>query len=306
MQETQISTEALLSELQQNITGLDRAAIEEICASVLVGEPENETAHRLLFDASKRAGDLEGAEKALVNWITSCDGFVPRFEYGRLLSVNGREHEAIEQFQFALRESKGTEPELFEIFKGMGNCFVKTQDYQGAEELYNRAYAINSQSDVLEINYGTLYIQMNRFHEASERFKNAIQINGTNEKAWLGLALSFRGLMENELAYANLLSALEIKPDSAIATQTLFDWSFQDNRFDELTRKLEEKFAAGGKAMSEAILLARVFIYQQHWVPAFELLEDCQRNQASRVGTATELDEVDRLLKLCKSKMSQV
>jgi tetratricopeptide (TPR) repeat protein len=308
MQEQHSNTEEILSELERNIKDFDKASIEEICQSVLAGEPENAKAHKMLFEMALSSGDLEEAEKHAITWITAADGFIPRFYLASMLSKAGRDHDAIEQFQFALRDSTGEEVELFDAFKAMGNSYVRTLDYQSAEELYNRAYALNPNSDILEVNYGTLFIQMNRFIEAAERFKNAVALNPANEKAWIGLALSYRGLRENDLAFANIQKALELDAKSSIATQLLFDWAFQDNQFELLTRTLEAKLKSDAAQLKDAIILAKVFAYQAYWVPATELLQGFinKYSDGNTEEHATEIAEAQTLLEFCKSKLSNV
>lgn len=114
-----------------------------------------------------------------------------------------------------------TEDELlqFEIFKSVGNIYVKLGSFDLAEDFYHKAYSINPQSDSLLVNYGTLAIQKNQQDEALRRFRQAITINSKNDKAWVGLAMMHIQRGDYDLGFANLQMAVEANPNNKTALQ---------------------------------------------------------------------------------------
>lgn len=130
-----------------------------------------------------------------------------------------------DQFEVALEyyfeASLLTEDELlqFEIFKSVGNIYVKLGSFDLAEDFYHKAYSINPQSDSLLVNYGTLAIQRNEQDEALRRFRQAITINSKNDKAWVGLAMMHIQRGDYDLGFANLQMAVEANPNNKTALQ---------------------------------------------------------------------------------------
>jgi tetratricopeptide (TPR) repeat protein len=104
----------------------------------------------------------------------------------------------------------------FEIYKNIGNIYVRSSDYESAEENYNKAHALVPISDVLMVNYGTLEVQRGEMMKALDRFRQAVAINPLNDKAWTGLAMIHNEFGDHELALGNLQKAL----DSGVCNRT--------------------------------------------------------------------------------------
>lgn len=142
---------------------------------------------------------------------------------------------------------------FFEIYKDIGNLHVRSGDYEGAEEYYFKAQAINGLSDILHVNLGTLEVQKGEWSQARERFGQAIALNRSNDKAWVGLALCHHNLEEFELAEASLKTALEFNPLNRTAVHLLASWS------------------AKHKDFSKAISALQVFLSETHHDPEMSL-----------------------------------
>ncbi len=123
-------------------------------------------------------------------------------------------------------------PLLFNLYKKLGNIYLREGDFESAEEYFNRAYVIYSNSDVLLVNFGTLEIHKGNLDEAVERFRSALNINQLNDNAWVGLALISKTKSDVELANAHLKRALECNPINPVAIQLAVQDSFERNEFD--------------------------------------------------------------------------
>ncbi len=118
--------------------------------------------------------------------------------------------------------------ENFEIYKFIGNLNLKKGDFLSAEENYNRALRLNPNSDILQVNYGTLEIQRKNHKKAIEFFQRAIELNPKNDRAWTGLALIHSQLADGQLVWGLLKNALEINPFNRTTVQLLANQALQD------------------------------------------------------------------------------
>ena len=143
----------------------------------------------------------------------------------------GQDKLAFERYQEALSILTDECNELFEVFKNMGNILVREGDFDGAEELYNKAFTLQPDSDVLLVNFGTLEVQRQDFAKALERFRGALEVNAGNDKAWVGLAMVHNSMGDQTLAKANLENALDINPKNRTATHLTANWAVRDLQY---------------------------------------------------------------------------
>ncbi len=151
--------------------------------------------------------------------------------------------EAIESYRTFIFGVADESPLLFDALKNLGNCFVKIGDLDSAEEAYHKAFHLNSESDVILVNYGTLEIQRDRYNQAQSRFKQALEVNIDNDKAWVGLALVHRQMADAELAWGNLCRALDLNPTNKTSITLLIQWAVDDCKTDRLFYFLERYLA---------------------------------------------------------------
>lgn len=136
------------------------------------------------------------------------------------------------------------DPKIFEIYKNMGNIYLKCGDIDAAEEKYNLANAINNQNENLIINYGVLAIQKGQYQEAKQRFASVLQDNNQSDLAWVGLGLVHRAHADHELARACLLRGLDENPYNKLAITNYYQWCTQDgiDASDQFLNDFLEKF----------------------------------------------------------------
>ncbi len=137
---------------------------------------------------------------------------------------------ALNTYYEALSHLQEEESNLFELYKNMGNIFVRRRDFEAAEEAYNKAYTINPDSDVLLINFGTLEVQREDFDKALFCFRKAIDVNSNNDKAWIGLALVHNHFGDRELAWGNLIKALDIDTFNRTAILLMGHWGLSEEK----------------------------------------------------------------------------
>jgi tetratricopeptide (TPR) repeat protein len=159
----------------------------------------------------------------------------------------------------ALRLIQDESPALFEIYKNLGNIYCRAGDFEAAEEYYNKAYTLAADSDTLMVNYGTLEIQREDLNKARARFKQALEINFKNDKAWVGLALTHNQMTDHELAWANLTNALEANPRNRTALQLAVQWGFRDRRLEPVIERLQVYLSHPEHDEEMSFLLAQVY-----------------------------------------------
>lgn len=157
-------------------------------------------------------------------------GYESLHGYATALYKAGSDHEALEKYYEALSLITEENEMLFETYKNMGNIFVKQGDFEAAEEYYNKAYTLNSRSDILLVNFGTLEVQRNDFDKSLFCFRKAVEINPQNDKAWIGLAMVHNQFGDSELAWANIERALDINPQNRTGVHLAANWGAKDGK----------------------------------------------------------------------------
>ena len=111
----------------------------------------------------------------------------PSFEnlslLGEFLYAAQRDDDSLKIYLQALNLVTTQTSGLFNAYKNIGNILTKAGDYDGAEEYFHKAFAIDPQSDVLLVNLGTLAVQRSDFAMAIEHFRAALKENNRNDKA---------------------------------------------------------------------------------------------------------------------------
>lgn len=177
------------------------------------------------------------ARKALVK---ADYGFESLFNFATTLYKLNRDQEALDKYYEALAVLTEENVHLFELYKNMGNIFVRRGDFDGAEEYYNKAYTMNPESDVLLVNFGTLEVQRNDFDKSLYCFRKAVEFNPENDKAWVGLAMVHNQFADTDLAWANIETALDINPQNRTAVHLAANWGLRDGRTNKAIIALQE------------------------------------------------------------------
>lgn len=201
----------------------------------LLREASNRDSHnpetlKLLAYCLEKTSRLNEALIVQKTLMTVDYGFDSLFGFATSLYKMGRDQEALDKYFEALSVLTEENDNLFELYKNMGNIFVRQGDFDGAEEYYNKAYTVNTTSDVLLVNFGTLEVQRNDFDKSLYCFRKAVEINPENDKAWVGLAMVHNQFGDSELAWANLETALDINSQNRTAVHLAANWGLRDGK----------------------------------------------------------------------------
>lgn len=185
--------------------------------------------------------------------------FESLYRYGTTLYKLGRDKEALDKYFEALAVLTEESDDLFEVYKNMGNIFVREGDFDAAEEYYNKAYTVNSESDVLLVNFGTLEVQRNDFDKSLYCFRKAVEINPENDKAWVGLAMVHSQFGDNELAWANIETAIDINPQNRTAVHLAANWGLRDGKVQKSIEALQSYLASVEEDEDMSLVLINLF-----------------------------------------------
>jgi tetratricopeptide (TPR) repeat protein len=175
-------------------------------------------------------GRCEEALRVLRNVVRIDSRFETLSALGLLEYRMDMTDEALHHLQQSVLIAPENEEGLFEIYKTLGNIFVRRAEFDLAEDNYNKAHRLDTDSDVLWVNLGTLMIQKASWDDALERFRKALEINRTNDKAWVGLAIGHRMKGDWELAWGNIEAALEYNPLNEVALNLALEWGVHEDR----------------------------------------------------------------------------
>lgn len=163
-------------------------------------------------DIQKQRRDLQKAISAQELIANSQNDFESYVQLGELFYLNNQDEQALESFEKAFEKMIFDSPRLFVAFKYMGNLSVKEGDFEGAEEFYNKAFALRPTDSTLHVNMGTLSLQKADLEAAKDNFATALELNSHEDKAWIGLAMVHLQKSDIALAEANLENALDLNP----------------------------------------------------------------------------------------------
>lgn len=216
---------------------------------------------RLMGDSLEAEGQTDDAIRCYSELLKICESGDVHFRLASAYYKISQDDEATNHFLLGLEWHTHTNLELFEAFKSLGNLALRNGDRDGAEEYYNRAFALNPHSDVLLVNYGSLEIQRGNLDRAAVRFRAAVHENPENDRAWLGLALVHRQFGDLNLCWGNLERALDLNPRNEIALGLLADWATKDNQVARAVPRFEAYLQLNDRDAEKSFVLAQFLFW---------------------------------------------
>lgn len=213
--------------------------------------------------------------------------------------AKGNHKAAAEIYQQILTTFHYDQEILFETYKNLGNISMTTGDYDGAEENFNRAHTINSNSDDLFVNYGVLEIQRKNLAKAVSRFREAIVLNSKNDKAWVGLALVHREFNDHELCWADLQRALDENPGNETALTLSIEWGMTDGRLGKSSEFLQNYLLNVSDSYEMRLALSKVLFCQGNYLQARQEVLPLLKSHASQ-------NEAQQVFELIEKELNRV
>lgn len=217
-----------------------------------------EALKRLATCLTKEA-DLPIKRKAIETLVQSDLCFENLAKLGHCFYQENQDRKAYDTYIEALGMLTNESAELFEVYKNLGNICLREADFDSALEFYNKAFTLNSRSDILQVNLGTLALQQQALEEAVTRFREALEINSRNDKAWVGLALVHNAMGDHVLARANLENALDANSTNRTAVHLAASWAVRDQDLAFAVEALEDFVSAVDCDEEMSLLLIHLF-----------------------------------------------
>ncbi len=241
---------------------------EKLLRSVLTQSPYSSAAVRAMAECAGALNKNDERLNLLKSLVRIDDHPEHLIHLADALYDRGEDQEALKLYLTASRSLEADSALMFDVYKSLGNIFVRCHDFESAEENYNKAYTINPDSAVLLVNFGTLEIQRNNWNEAIQRFRDAIDVDNEFDRAWVGLAIAHRQFGDMELSWANLAKALDINSQNTTALQLSLSWVIKDQNWATVRSWLQTYLAERSDDAAMSLALAQLSFLQGWWTDA--------------------------------------
>lgn len=202
---------------------------------------------------------------------------------GKHLDQVNRFEDAVSVFEQVLLFTHLSDEARYEIYKQLGNAYLKLKDYDSAQENYHKAFTLNTNCSILHINLGTLAIQKNEWFQVQQHFRDSLRIDKKEDKGWTGLAIYHQYMGDLDLAIANLKKALDLNPSNRVALLLLVNWSQQSDHKPEKISRLIKYLEINSQDFEISLLLIQIASemkqYALAWLEASKLVFYDPKNQ---------------------------
>ncbi|MBI2607077.1 MAG: tetratricopeptide repeat protein [Deltaproteobacteria bacterium] len=148
----------------------------------------------------------------------------------------GRDAHASETLIRALGAPGLSDLQKFDFHKSLGNCYTRMEDHAKAEHHYLRAYELNSDSDSLQVNVGTLALQKGDAEAARKHFERALELNAKNDRAVSGMGMAEMASGKAQRAHGFFVESLKLNPNNLGTLFNLAKCAYELKKFDEAAR----------------------------------------------------------------------
>jgi len=245
-------------------------------------------------------GDRDWEQSQRLAILKTLSAVEPTFEnfarLGMMLIDVGQPDAALDTFFEGILRVEDENELLFDVHKNMGNIFVRRGDFEAAEEAYHKAFALNPDSDVLQVNLGTLAVQREDWGSAMEKFRRSLEINPANDKGWVGVALCHHQVGDSVLALATLENALDLSAGNRTAVHLMAKWALSTGFLDKAILRLQDYLTTQDADVDMSLLLIHLFCQQQKYSEARLEVERALCWAPDRTDLAELKEQLDREL----------
>jgi tetratricopeptide (TPR) repeat protein len=163
--------------------------------------------------------------------------------YRRLASLlinQKKDLRAADVLDSALKLKNLGQNDRFEIHKACGNCWLRAEHPEKAEQNYMSALEINPSADAIQVNLGALYLEGGRIEKAKGHFQEALASNPKNDKALAGLGSCLLSEGDKRGAHDSFVKALEINLSNPSAIFYLVKCAYEIKSYAAAARMLSE------------------------------------------------------------------
>ena len=186
--------------------------------------------------------DKEGLVEQAIQFAWDSVAFAPNKKgyqiLSQLLVQQGRDQEAAQALNRAIKSLELSAQEKAEYFKMIGNCMARLGQNPEAERAFKKALELSPASDETQANLGSLYLEQGQVSEAKRCYQDAIASNPANDKAWVGLGLCFVAEGDKEAAHDAFSRSLERNLRNSTAIFHLVKCAYEIKKYSQAERML--------------------------------------------------------------------
>ena len=190
----------------------------------------------LLSEVQKGLGDHAGQIKTLEVIADTTKTHVAYLDFMAALYSEGRLNEALDVGLY-LQEEQLNDINAKYFTRMMVRIYLEFCDYEGVNEVIGLYCQDHEMDDLMNWARGFVKLAEGDQNQALDYFRRAVEINPSNDQAWISLAMLHDDMGDRELATANLERGLDINPANATGLKMMAKWQRQgDNRETVLNR----------------------------------------------------------------------
>lgn len=236
----------------------------------------------------------EGQVYSARNLVEIEDTVANQFLLAKSYARSGCDKEALNICHSILDNASEYDGTLFLVFKMMGSIYQRANDFEAAEEYYNKASGIHPYDLDIQISCGYLYLQSQDVDKAREKFSLVLASKHMVIEARIGLALVHSFLGEFDMACANLAAVLDIHPTHQLALSLYSKWSSNCKEGTFPLSYLETYLKENPNDDSALTLMLNWLVENQRFEKANELIPMLKKNYK---GNPKHLIEVEKCLR---------
>ena len=196
----------------------------------------------IAYSGLASCADREGLIDQAIQFAWDSVAFAPNQRgyqiLSQLLVQQGRDQEAAQALNRAIKSLELTTQEKAEYFKMIGNCHSRLGQNTDAERAFKKALELSPASDEVQSNLGSLYLEQGQIADAKRCYQDAIASNPVNDKAWVGLGLCFVTEGDKEAAHEAFARSLEKNLRNSTAIFHLVKCAYEIKRYSTAEKML--------------------------------------------------------------------
>jgi tetratricopeptide (TPR) repeat protein len=196
----------------------------------------------------------------------------------------GDDDEAIKTLLHSLGLTSLSNEQLFEIHKSIGNCSTRIGNFDQAEYHYRKAYELNPNSDVLQVNVGSLALQKSEHDTALAHFNKALELNQNNEKAISGLGMVYLCQGQFLKAHNSFVKSLEMNLNNLGSIYNLVKCAYEIRSFKDTARLLKAYIESNPVSSNILYSYAGILFHEGNFLEAKLICSKILETSASHAG----------------------
>jgi tetratricopeptide (TPR) repeat protein len=191
----------------------------------------------LLCLVQKGLGDNAGQIKTLEAIADITKTHVAYLDFMAALYAEGRLNEALDVGLY-LQEEQLSDVNARYHTRMMVRIYLEFCDYEGVNEIIGLYCETHEMDDLMCWARGFVKLAEGDQNQAVDYFRRAVEMNPSNDQAWVSLAMIHDEMGDRELATANLERGLDVNPNNATGLKMMAKWQRQGANAEGVLNRL--------------------------------------------------------------------